>query len=61
MAIRKGLNLFANIRPAILFSELKSACPLREDIAGEGFDFVVVRELPVGFTLENEKRLRKWS
>ncbi|MDI9509030.1 MAG: 3-isopropylmalate dehydrogenase [Clostridiales bacterium] len=48
LAIRKGLNLFANIRPAILFNELKSACPLREDIIGDGFDFVVMRELTGG-------------
>lgn len=48
LAIRKGLKLFANIRPAILFNELKNACPLREDIIGEGFDFVVVRELTGG-------------
>lgn len=48
LAIRKGLNLFANIRPAILFDELKGACPLKEDIIGEGFDLVVMRELTGG-------------
>lgn len=48
LALRKGLKLFANIRPAILFDELKSACPLREDIIGDGFDFVVIRELTGG-------------
>lgn len=48
LAIRKGLNLFANIRPAILFEELKSACPLKEEIVGSGFDFVVMRELTGG-------------
>ncbi len=48
LALRKGLGLFANIRPAVLFDELKSACPLKEDIIGDGFDFVVVRELTGG-------------
>ncbi|HHV10045.1 MAG TPA: 3-isopropylmalate dehydrogenase [Clostridiales bacterium] len=48
LAIRKGLNLFANIRPAVLFEELKGACPLKEEIIGEGFDFVVMRELTGG-------------
>ena len=48
LALRKGLELFANIRPAILFNELRSACPLREDIIGEGFDFIVMRELTGG-------------
>ena len=48
LALRKGLNLYANIRPAILFDELKNACPLKEDIVEDGFDFVVVRELTGG-------------
>ena len=48
LAIRKGLGLFANIRPAILFNELKGACPLKEEIIGDGFDFVVMRELTGG-------------
>jgi len=48
LAIRKGLNLFANIRPAILFDELKGACPLKQEFVGDGFDFVVVRELTGG-------------
>lgn len=48
LAIRKGLKLYANIRPAILVEELKGACPLKEDIARGGFDFVVLRELTGG-------------
>lgn len=48
LAIRKGLNLFANIRPAYLYSELSAACPLKEEIIGDGFDMVIVRELTGG-------------
>lgn len=48
LAIRKGLNLFCNLRPAVLFKQLKKACPLKDEIIGEGFDFVVVRELTGG-------------
>ncbi|MGI5958224.1 MAG: 3-isopropylmalate dehydrogenase [Massiliimalia sp.] len=48
LAIRKGLGLFANLRPAVLYDELKAACPLRDEIIGDGFDMVVVRELTGG-------------
>lgn len=48
LALRKGLELFANLRPAVLYPELKGACPLKDEIVGEGFDFVVVRELTGG-------------
>ena len=48
LAIRKGLGLFANIRPAVLFPQLAKACPLRPDITEGGFDFVVMRELTGG-------------
>jgi len=45
LGIRKGLGLFANLRPAILFPELAGACLLRSDIARAGLDIMVVREL----------------
>lgn len=48
LAIRKGLNLFANIRPAYLYSELAEACPLKKEIIGNGFDMVIMRELTGG-------------
>ncbi|MCI8949131.1 MAG: 3-isopropylmalate dehydrogenase [Lachnospiraceae bacterium] len=48
LAIRKGLNLFANIRPAYLYRELAEACPLKEAIIGDGFDMVIMRELTGG-------------
>ena len=48
LAIRKGLNLFANMRPAYLYSQLQAACPLKEEIIGGGFDMVIMRELTGG-------------
>lgn len=48
LALRKGLNLFANLRPAVLYPELKGACPLKEEIADRGFDMMIMRELTGG-------------
>ncbi len=48
LKIRKELSLYANLRPAYLYEELNSACPLKEEIAKTGFDMVVVRELTGG-------------
>ena len=48
LAIRKSLNLFANLRPAYLYDELKAACPLKEERIGDGFDMIIVRELTGG-------------
>lgn len=55
LQIRKGLKLFANIRPAVLFEELQSACPLKESIVHNGFDFVVMRELTGGLYFGERK------
>jgi 3-isopropylmalate dehydrogenase len=48
LKIRKELNLFANLRPAYLYNELKDACPLKEEIKGNGFNIIIVRELTGG-------------
>ena len=48
LKIRKDLELFANLRPAYLYNELKKACPLKEEIIGDGFDMIIVRELTGG-------------
>ena len=55
LAIRKGLGLYANVRPAVLFEELASACPLKEEVAKQGFDFVVMRELTGGLYFGERK------
>lgn len=55
LAIRKGLKLYANLRPALLFEELKAACVLKDEIIGTGFDFVVVRELTGGLYFGERK------
>ncbi len=48
LKIRKELGLFANLRPAVLFDELRDACPLREETAAKGFDMMMMRELTGG-------------
>lgn len=48
LKIRKELNLFVNLRPAVLYEELKEACPLKEEIIKDGFDLMIMRELTGG-------------
>ena len=48
LGIRKALKLFANLRPAYLYPELKEACPLKEEVAAKGFDMMMMRELTGG-------------
>ena len=48
LKIRKELGLFANLRPANLYPELREACPLKDDIIGDGFDLMIMRELTGG-------------
>lgn len=55
LAIRKALNLFANLRPAVLYDELAAACPLREEISQAGFDMLIMRELTGGLYFGERK------
>lgn len=48
LKMRKSLGLFANLRPAYLYDELKGACPLKEEITEGGFDMMIMRELTGG-------------
>ncbi len=45
LPLRKTFDLFANLRPAIIFPQLTGASPLRPELIGDGFDILVVREL----------------
>ncbi len=59
LAIRKALNLFANLRPAILYDELADACPLKKEISSQGFDMMIMRELTGGLYFGERKTVEE--
>ena len=48
LGLRKGLGAFANLRPAILFPQLKDASTLKPEVLGDNLDIMVIRELTGG-------------
>ncbi|GHU82820.1 3-isopropylmalate dehydrogenase [Clostridia bacterium] len=48
LKIRGVLELFANLRPAVIFEPLKNASPIKNEIIGDSLDIMVVRELTGG-------------
>jgi len=64
LGLRSGLGVFANLRPATLLPQLKSACPLKDEVLAasnpEGkatFDLLIVRELTGGLYFGKRGRL----
>lgn len=48
LGLRGGMKVYANLRPAVMFPQLKSACPLKDSVTGGGLDILIVRELTGG-------------
>lgn len=56
LGIRAGLGLFANYRPAVIYTPLKNASPLKDRITKDGLDILVLRELTGGIYFGEKKR-----
>ncbi|NFN95169.1 3-isopropylmalate dehydrogenase [Clostridium botulinum] len=48
LGLRSGMNLYCNLRPAVLYEPLKNASPLKDEIVKNGIDIAIVRELTGG-------------
>lgn len=57
LGIRKELGVFANLRPTILFPQLKSASNLKEEVLGDNLNIMMVRELIGGAYFGEKKRV----
>lgn len=58
LPLRKAFNLFANVRPGLLFEELTDASPLKKERIPEGIDIVCIRELTGGIYFGQPKATR---
>ncbi|MCH7653473.1 MAG: 3-isopropylmalate dehydrogenase [Chloroflexi bacterium] len=58
LAIRKGLGLFANLRPVKVYPELINSSPIKPALL-EGVDMIVVRELTGGLYFAKPKK--RWE
>lgn len=58
LGLRSGLNLFANLRPAILYPQLADASTLKADVVS-GLDIMIVRELTGGIYFGQPRGVRE--
>ncbi len=61
LGLRAELGLFANLRPAVLFSQLADACPLKPALTEGGLDIIVIRELTGGIYFGKKERGNDWA
>ncbi len=61
LGLRGELGLFANLRPAVLFDQLASACPLKPELIEGGLDIIVIRELTGGIYFGKKERGDDWA
>jgi 3-isopropylmalate dehydrogenase len=57
LGLRKELEVFANLRPTILFPQLKSASNLKPEVLGDNLNIMIVRELIGGAYFGEKKRI----
>ncbi|NMC56173.1 MAG: 3-isopropylmalate dehydrogenase [Eubacteriaceae bacterium] len=61
LIIRKELGLFANIRPVILFEELKDICPIKDNFIKNDLNFIIFRELTSGIYFGRKEKTSNYA
>jgi len=61
LALRKRYDLFANLRPAVIFGPLSSASPLKNEIIGNSLDILIIRELTGGIYFGKKEKKEDWA